>query len=253
MSSVPDSGSMVSPREPVHFLVFSASLRASSLNSQLARLAATTIERHGGTVDLAAMADFDAPSYDQDDQDTDGFPSGAEEFRRRIEASDPFVIASPEYNGSMPGGLKNAIDWVSRYRPQPFHARHGLLLSASPWQVATVACGRCASRSSISARVYFRTCSRLPRRTMRLTAMGRSAMTSSALGSRGTSWRLWTWLKLPSTTRVSERHGLSFSGSSQTWRRSALSSAQGDHQLRGCRRATYRLSPMEGVCTISIS
>lgn len=42
------------------------------------------------------------------------------------------VIVSPEYNDSMPGVLKNAIDWVSRARPQPFNERHGLLLSASP-------------------------------------------------------------------------------------------------------------------------
>jgi NAD(P)H-dependent FMN reductase len=42
------------------------------------------------------------------------------------------VIASPEYNASMPGHLKNAIDWVSRIRPQPFNAKHALLLSASP-------------------------------------------------------------------------------------------------------------------------
>ena len=42
------------------------------------------------------------------------------------------MIASPEYNASMPGVLKNAIDWTSRHRPQPFHARHALLLSASP-------------------------------------------------------------------------------------------------------------------------
>jgi NAD(P)H-dependent FMN reductase len=121
--------------EPVRFLVFSASLRAESLNSRLARLAARTIEQHGGTVDLASMEDFDASSYDQDTQDTDGFPPGAEAFRRRIEANDAFVIASPEYNASMPGVLKNAIDWVSRYRPQPFSARHGLLLSASPSMV----------------------------------------------------------------------------------------------------------------------
>ena len=125
------SGSTAS-REPVRFLVFSASLRAESLNSRLARLAARTIEQHGGTVDVASMESFDAPSYDQDVQDADGFPPGAAEFRRRIEATDAFVIASPEYNSSMPGLLKNAIDWVSRYRPQPFNARHGLLLSASP-------------------------------------------------------------------------------------------------------------------------
>ena len=55
--------------------------------------------------------------------------------RRRIEANDAFAIASPEYNGSMPGGLKNVIDWVSRHRPQPFNGRHGLLISASPSMV----------------------------------------------------------------------------------------------------------------------
>ncbi len=132
MTTLPESLTATPRREPVHFLVFSASLRADSLNTCLARLAASTIEQHGGTVDLASMADFDAPSYDQDTQDADGFPPGTEEFCRRLEANDAFVIASPEYNASMPGVLKNAIDWVSRYRPQPFNARHGLLLSASP-------------------------------------------------------------------------------------------------------------------------
>ena len=46
--------------------------------------------------------------------------------------SDAFIIASPEYNASMPGHLKNAIDWVSRIRPQPFNGRQGMLISASP-------------------------------------------------------------------------------------------------------------------------
>jgi NAD(P)H-dependent FMN reductase len=103
-----------------------------SLNERLADLVARTIEQQGGKVDRAAMAEFDAPSYDQDLQEGEGFPPGAEEFRRRLEANDAFVIASPEYNFSMPGLLKNAIDWVSRLRPQPFNERHGLLLSASP-------------------------------------------------------------------------------------------------------------------------
>ena len=112
-------------REPVRFLVFSASLRAASLNTRLARLAARTIEDHGGTVDLAKMSDFVAPAYDEEVQERDGFPAGAEEFRRRLEANDAFVIASPEYNFSMPGLLKNTIDWVSRSKPQPFNERHG--------------------------------------------------------------------------------------------------------------------------------
>ena len=121
----------MSKREPVSFLVFSASLRAGSFNSTLARLAAGTIEKHGGTVDLAAMSAFDSPSYSQEAQ-AQGFPAGATELRRRIDGNDGFVIASPEYNGSMPGLLKNAIDWVSRFRPQPFNGKHALLVSASP-------------------------------------------------------------------------------------------------------------------------
>jgi NAD(P)H-dependent FMN reductase len=122
-------------REPVRFLVFSASLRAESLNTRLVRLAVRLIEDHGGAVDVAAMAEFDCPSYNQDVQTRDGIAPGALELRRRLEASDAFVIASPEYNSSMPGLLKNAIDWTSRIRPQPFNGRHALLLSASPAMV----------------------------------------------------------------------------------------------------------------------
>ena len=125
---------MPTPREPVSFLVFSASLRAGSLNTTLATLAAGAIEKLGGTADLAAMSAFDSPSYNQDAQ-AQGFPPGATELRRRLEAHDGFVVASPEFNGSMPGSLKNAIDWVSRFRPQPFNGKHALLLSASPSMV----------------------------------------------------------------------------------------------------------------------
>ena len=122
-------------REPVSFLVFSASLREGSLNTQLAGLAVSAIESNGGTVDSGSMAEFDCPSYNADVQRGRGFPPGAKELRRRLEATDAFVICSPEYNASMPGALKNAVDWVSRFHPQPFHERHALLLSASPSMV----------------------------------------------------------------------------------------------------------------------
>ena len=124
-----------SPREPVRYLVFSASLRKDSLNGRLAQLAAVAIEAGGGTVDFASMREFDVPSYDADVQDDAGFPAGANELRHRLESTDAFVIASPEYNSAPPGALKNVIDWVSRYRPQPFNERHGLLVSASPSMV----------------------------------------------------------------------------------------------------------------------
>lgn len=101
------------------------------MNARLANLAAEAIERLGGQAELADMRTFDCPSFNQD-LEGDAIPPGAEELRRRILETDAFVIASPEYNGSMPGLLKNAIDWVSRYRPQPFNGRYALLMSASP-------------------------------------------------------------------------------------------------------------------------
>ena len=88
-------------RGPVRFLVFSASLRADSLNGRLARLAATTIEANGGAVDFTSMRDFDAPSYNADVQNQDGYPPGADKFRECIQTNDAFVISSPEYNASI--------------------------------------------------------------------------------------------------------------------------------------------------------
>ena len=117
---------------PLNVLVFAASLRAESLNRKLAALAARVATEQGAIVHLSTLEDFDVPFYDGDLESSKGIPKGAEELRRRLLASDAFIVSSPEYNGSMPGVLKNLIDWTSRFRPQPFDGRHGLLLSASP-------------------------------------------------------------------------------------------------------------------------
>jgi len=119
-------------QQPLQILVFSASLRKDSLNTRLAKLAVGVIEKNGGKVDYANLSEFDCPSMNQDLEIDDFHPKGAEELRKRILTSDAFIISSPEYNGSMPGLLKNIIDWVSRFRPQPFNERHALLMSASP-------------------------------------------------------------------------------------------------------------------------
>jgi len=120
------------PRQPSRFLVLSASLREGSLNARMATLAAASIEANGGHAERVSLRDYDSPSFDADVEDSEGLPAGAARFRERLEANDAFVVASPEYNSSMPGVLKNVIDWVSRYRPQPFNEKYGLLLSASP-------------------------------------------------------------------------------------------------------------------------
>lgn len=122
-------------RRAVHFLVFGASLRKGSFNDRLASLAAGALREKGGTVDRACMTDFDCPPYDGDVESNDGIPAPARDLCERLQSADAFVIASPEYNASMPGYLKNTIDWTSRFRPQPFNGKQGLLLSASPAMV----------------------------------------------------------------------------------------------------------------------
>lgn len=116
----------------VRYLIFGASLRDASINGQLAKLTADVVRSKGGTVDFASMRDFDCPSYDHDAETEGPLPLGARRLQEKLVQADAFMIASPEYNSSMPGVLKNTIDWTSRFRPQPFNGRQCFLLSASP-------------------------------------------------------------------------------------------------------------------------
>jgi len=78
------------------------------------------------------MTDFECPAYDMDVELSKGLPAGAQALHDKLVATDGFMIASPEYNASMSGVLKNTIDWVSRFRPQPFNGKQGFLMAASP-------------------------------------------------------------------------------------------------------------------------
>jgi chromate reductase len=115
----------------VRLLAFAASLKRESLNRKLINLAVELAREAQVEVDLADFREFDMPLYDADLQNSTGFPEGAQELARRIEAVDGLMIASPEYNYSLPGTLKNAIDWVSRMKPMPLRGKHGVLLAAS--------------------------------------------------------------------------------------------------------------------------
>ena len=92
-------------------LAISGSLRRDSHNTALARAAAELLPPS------AKLEVFDGlkavEPYDQDD-DLDGGPTGASRLRDAIESADAILIATPEYNSSVPGQLKNAIDWASR-------------------------------------------------------------------------------------------------------------------------------------------
>jgi NAD(P)H-dependent FMN reductase len=116
----------------VKFFARAGSRRAASHNRVLLRHAAAIAERHGANVDVGELRDFDMPLYDGDAEIASGIPEGAERLAERITAADGMLIASPEYNFSVPGVVKNAIDWLSRRKPMPLRGKRALLLSASP-------------------------------------------------------------------------------------------------------------------------
>lgn len=115
----------------MRILAFAASLRQGSLNRKLIAYACGLAWEAGAEVDLADFRDFEMPLYDGD-LDTGTLPQGAQELKRRLDAAQAVIISSPEYNYSIPGTLKNAIDWVSRARPMPWRGKSVYLMSASP-------------------------------------------------------------------------------------------------------------------------
>lgn len=112
-------------------LVFGASPRTGSLNARLASLAARELAARGANPDLAAFLDFDAPLFSHDLLETSGFPPGVRRFDAHLRSAGAFVIASPEYVFSVPGALKNLLDWSSQDKPLAWSGKPGLLLSAS--------------------------------------------------------------------------------------------------------------------------
>ncbi|MEO1480573.1 MAG: NAD(P)H-dependent oxidoreductase [Myxococcota bacterium] len=120
----------------MNVFAMAGSLRAESLNKKLIAAAKTGAESLGATVDLADLGEFTLPLYNADVQSTNGHPAAAVALGERIAGADAVLLASPEYNYSIPGVLKNAIDWLSRQRPNPFSTgKPTLLLATSPGPV----------------------------------------------------------------------------------------------------------------------
>ena len=120
---------------PVKLIAFAASLRRDSFNRRLLSQAVLAARAEGATVDVHDFHDFIFPAYDGDVQAAAGIPEAVQHLGRLVAASDGMLLASPEYNFSMPGNLKNTIDWLSRIRPYVVQDRWALLLSASNGRV----------------------------------------------------------------------------------------------------------------------
>ena len=109
------------------------SLRKGSYNRMVMNLLPGYAPADMKTTEAPLWADF--PVYNADVQNTSGFPAPVQKLADAVRAADGVIFVTPEYNYSIPGGLKNAIDWVSRLPNQPFagkpiaiqSAAHGIL------------------------------------------------------------------------------------------------------------------------------
>ena len=113
----------------LNVLVICGSLRKKSYNAALVR-ALPALAPEGMTLTAAPRVDT-MPHYNHDDQDATGFPATATKLADAIRAADGVIFVTPEYNYGIPGGLKNAIDWVSRIKDQPFKDKPVAIQSAT--------------------------------------------------------------------------------------------------------------------------
>ena len=108
----------------MNILAISGSLRKDSFNTALVH-ALQSLAPAGMKIEVAEIGDL--PLYDQDAEAA--FPAAARTLKDKIEAADGIIIATPEYNRSIPGVLKNAIDWASRPWGQNSFAKKPVLVA----------------------------------------------------------------------------------------------------------------------------
>jgi chromate reductase len=129
--------------QPPRILAFSGSLREGSYNHRLVRIAAGAARRAGAEVTEIRLRDFDLPLFDEDLESRHGLPEACRRLKEILRAHQGMLIASPEYNSSVSGALKNAIDWASRPEPgQPplscFAGKVAGVMSASTGRLAGI-------------------------------------------------------------------------------------------------------------------
>ncbi len=119
--------------EQLNVLTICGSLRKGSFNAAIARALPGLAPPEMAFSAAPSFENF--PIYDVDRHNSAGVPADVNAWCDAIRAADAVVIVSPEYNWSIPGGLKNAIDWASRLKDIPFKDKPVALQSASAGQV----------------------------------------------------------------------------------------------------------------------
>lgn len=116
-----------------HILGISGSLRRGSFNSSLLRFAAQSLPA-GAEIEIGRIDDL--PLYN-DDVRLAGYPAPALRLREQVARADGVLLVTPEYNYSIPGVLKNALDWASRPPDQPFNGKPVAVMGASTGMLGT--------------------------------------------------------------------------------------------------------------------
>ena len=122
---------------PPRILAFAGSTRRESFNKKLVAVAAAGARAAGAEGTVVDLRDLPLPLYDGDLEAADGLPPNARTWKGLLKAHQGILVASPEYNSSIPAVLKNAIDWASRPEPgeaplAAFDGKVAGLVSASP-------------------------------------------------------------------------------------------------------------------------
>ncbi|HYY96785.1 MAG TPA: NAD(P)H-dependent oxidoreductase, partial [Pyrinomonadaceae bacterium] len=133
---------MVTNKRP-KILAFAGSLRQHSLNKRVLKTAISGAEKAGAEVTYIDLRDYPMPIYNSDDHERGGFDANALRLQGLLVEHDGLLIASPEYNGSLPAALKNAIDWASRQsdryeRSKIFRGKVAAMMTASPGSLGGV-------------------------------------------------------------------------------------------------------------------
>ncbi len=115
--------------KPLHFVVLVGSLRRGSYNAAVARALPGLAPPDVTITPLGSVGDFPLYNYDVQQQ---GFPAPVVAMGEAIGKADGLIIVTPEYNYSVPGVLKNALDWLSRLPSKPLAGKPVALESASP-------------------------------------------------------------------------------------------------------------------------
>ncbi len=115
----------------------SGSLRKGSFNTALLHAVARMLPEHM-TMDLVSISDIPLYNADQDKPAVSERPEPVTHFRKELAKADAVLIVSPEYNYSIPGGLKNAIDWASRGEDSPLLGKPVAVMGATQGLWGTV-------------------------------------------------------------------------------------------------------------------